>query len=64
MNSLKAKNERTNIKTFSMYPTIDKKLDKIAEKYNTSRSKVLEYLIVNNYDELMKDNKKSKNIEV
>lgn len=46
--------ENAEIKSISMYPAIDKKLNEIARKYNTSRSKVIEYLVVKNYDELMK----------
>jgi hypothetical protein len=49
--------ENAEIKSISMYPAIDKKLNEIAKKYNTSRSKVIEYLILTNYENLMKDKK-------
>jgi predicted transcriptional regulator len=52
------KKEKAIQRTITIYPDVNQKLTKIANKYNTSRSRILEYLIVNNYDELMNVKKK------
>lgn len=45
--------EKTERKNFSVYPSTDKKIDDLAKKNNCSRSRIIEYLVITNYDKLM-----------
>lgn len=50
--------EKYIVTSFSAHPDINKKLNKLSKKYKTSKSRILEYLIIKNYEELM-ENKSS-----
>jgi hypothetical protein len=43
--------------TTTLYPSTKNKLKKLSVKYKISQSKVIEYLVVTNYENLMKDRK-------
>jgi len=41
--------------TTTLYPSTKNKLKKLSVKYKISQSKIIEYLVVTNYENLIKD---------
>ena len=53
--------KKYKITSLSIHPDVHSKLNDLAKKYSTSRSRVIEYFINTYYDKLMdKDTKKKK----
>lgn len=52
--NINRKKDLAKATTFSMYPKIYKKLKKVSKKLDCSMSRVIEYLVEKNYNDLMK----------